>query len=61
MSSRGNVVVNWLDHQGQLLELEFHPNGIDYFVERTGEEGSSGVESQDFGVLLDRVANPLVA
>ena len=56
MSAQGNVVVNWPDQAGQLIELEFHSSGVDYFIERSGEEGT--VKSSDFGFskLLNRVA-----
>ena len=56
MSAQGNVVVNWPDQAGQLIELEFHSSGVDYFIERSGEEGT--VKRGDFGFskLLNRVA-----
>lgn len=40
MSAQGNVVVNWLDREGKLIELEFLPSAVEYFFERTGEEGN---------------------
>lgn len=38
MSAEGNIVVNWLDQGGQLVELEFDPKGINYFIEDGGKE-----------------------
>jgi hypothetical protein len=40
MSAQGNVVVNWLDQEDQLIELEFHSSSIEYFLERSALEGS---------------------
>ena len=56
MSAQGNVVVNWPDQDGQLVELEFLPSGIDYFIERSGEEGTVPKGDIGFTKLLNRVA-----
>jgi hypothetical protein len=56
MSAQGNVVVNWPDHGGRLIELEFHSNGVDYFVERSGEEDTVTSGDIGFSKLLSRVA-----
>ena len=55
MSAHGNVVVNWPDQAGELIELEFHSSGVDYFIERSGEEGTVGVGDIGFSKLLNRV------
>lgn len=39
MSSSGNVVANWLEAFGQMIELEFSPDGIHYFIESASDEG----------------------
>ena len=56
MSAQGNVVVNWPDQAGQLIELEFHSSGVDYFIERSGEEGTVQRGDVGFTKLLNRVA-----
>lgn len=56
MSAQGNVVVNWPDQAGQLIELEFHSSGVDYFIERSGEEGTDKRGDFGFRKLLNRVA-----
>ena len=56
MSSQGNVVVNWQDQDNQLVELEFLPSGIEYFIERSGEEGTVPAGDIGFTKLLHRVA-----
>ncbi|MFC5438513.1 hypothetical protein [Rhodanobacter ginsenosidimutans] len=40
MSAEGNVVVNWLDKTAQLVELEFDPDGVNYFIENGEIEGT---------------------
>lgn len=52
MSGQGNVVVNWLDQNNQLIELEFLKSGVEYFVESTGEEGAVSKGSIGFSELL---------
>lgn len=54
MSAQGNVVVNWLDKHRQLVELEFSPSGLDYFIEENGEEGTL-TKDMRFGQLLSRI------
>lgn len=61
MSAQGNVVVNWPDQDGQLVELEFHSSGVDYFIERSGEEGTVARGDIGFSKLLDRVAERVEA
>lgn len=39
MSALGNVVVNWLEASGDMVELEFSEEGIHYFIESTSNEG----------------------
>lgn len=56
MSAEGNVVVNWPDQHDQLVELEFHSSGVDYFIERSGEEGTIPREDIGFRELLNRIA-----
>lgn len=57
MSAQGNVVVNWPDQDGQLVELEFLPSGIEYFIERSGEEGAVAKGDIGFTKLLYRLAD----
>jgi hypothetical protein len=38
MSSSGNIVINWLDKAGGLIELEFDEQGIHYFNESASDE-----------------------
>ena len=56
MSNQGNVVVNWPDQDGQLVELEFHSSGVDYFIERSREEDTVASGNLGFRKLLKRVA-----
>ena len=56
MSAQGNVVVNWPDQADQLIELEFHSSGVEYFIERSGEEGTVKRGDVGFTKLLNRVA-----
>ena len=58
MSAQGNVVVNWLDQDDRLVELEFLPNGVDYFMERSGEEGTVPKGDLGFSKLMIRLAKP---
>jgi hypothetical protein len=48
MSSGGNVVINWLDNSGQLVELEFDSGHIHYFLESESDEGS--LPNNDLGL-----------
>ena len=52
MSTEGNVVINWLD-DGALIELEFATEGVQYYFERTGEEGVAS--SHAVAVLLNTI------
>ena len=61
MSAQGNVVVNWPDQDGQLVELEFHSSGVDYFIERRGEEGAVARGDIGFSKLLRQVAGRVEA
>lgn len=56
MTAQGNVVVNWLDQDRQLVELEFRSSGVDYFIESSGEEGTVPTNDIGFSKLLNRVA-----
>ncbi len=56
MSAERNVVVNWPDAGGQLVELEFHSSGVDYFVERSGEEDTVLANSAAFRNLSTLIA-----
>ena len=55
MSAYGNVVINWPEHDNEIIELEFSPSGIDYFIERNEEEGT--VTYDNIGLLFDLI-NP---
>jgi len=61
MSAQGNLVVNWPDSDNKLIELEFHSTDIDYYVERSGEEGT--VVRDEIGVndLLGKLVTERVA
>ena len=61
MSAQGNVVVNWPDQDRHLVELEFHSSGVDYFIERSGEESSVARGDIGFSKLLNRVAGRIEA
>lgn len=58
MSAQGNVVVNWPDQDDWLVELEFLPNGVDYFMESSGEEGTVPKGDIGFSKLMLRLAKP---
>jgi hypothetical protein len=48
LSPRGNVVTNWKDAKGQLVELEFDAHeGTSYFIEQTEDEG---IAESDFAL-----------
>ena len=55
MSSQGNVVVNWPDPGGELIELEFQPAGIEYFFERSDEEGFVPRSDLGFSMLHSKL------
>lgn len=55
MSAQGNVVVNWPDRDGQLVELEFQSSELEYFIERNEEEGSIPNSSIEHRKLLERL------
>lgn len=40
MSHAGNVVINWHDGKGRLIEIEFFPKKIEYFVESSALDDS---------------------
>ena len=40
MSRDGNIAVNWMDCNDQLVELEFAADRVRYFFESSGEESS---------------------
>jgi hypothetical protein len=40
MSGEGHLAVSWTDSKDQLIELEFFPDRIEFFIEATGDEGS---------------------
>lgn len=55
MSPCGQLITNWEDVDGNLVELEFLSGRVMYFIERTGEEGQ--VTRDDIGIssLLTRL------
>lgn len=55
MSSRGNVVVNWDDPVTGLVELEFTPDGVEYFVEQGEDEGFVLGSDVGLSALMERV------
>lgn len=61
MSARGNVVVNWLEQDGQLIELEFHSDGVDYFIESAGDEGTVANGDVGFSKLFQLVSENVAA
>ncbi len=62
MSSRGNVVVNWLASDNQMIELEFSAmDGIYYFIESTSEEGVISNSDIGFSQLYRKISPAPVA
>lgn len=61
MSARGNVVVNWPEQDGQLVELEFHSGGVDYFIESVGDEGTVANDDVGFSRLFQLVSESVAA
>ena len=47
MSRDGNIAVNWMDQNHNLVELEFAADQVRYFFESTGDE--SAVARTDVG------------
>ena len=42
LTDQGGLELCWEDTQGAARQIEFKPDGIDYYVAATGEEGSAG-------------------
>ncbi|KAB0575358.1 hypothetical protein F7Q92_18610 [Ideonella dechloratans] len=61
MSARGNVVVNWPEQDGQLVELEFHSSGVDYFIESSGDEGTVANSDIGFSKLFQLISESVTA
>lgn len=61
MSSQGNVVVNWPDPDNQLIELEFTPSGVEYFIEKDEEEGIVPKGHFGFSKLVKRLEEAVEA
>ena len=61
MSARGNVVVNWPEQDGQLVELEFHSDGVDYFIESASDEGTVPIGDVGFSKLFQLVSESVAA
>ncbi len=55
MSAQGNVVVNWPDAAGKLVELEFNSLRVDYFIESSGVEESVAMGASGFNQILDEI------
>ncbi len=43
LTLEGNIALGWEDKKGQSLEIEFHPDKIEYFIESLNEESSVGL------------------
>lgn len=60
MSAQGNVVVNWPDQNGSLVELEFQPSGVEYFIEKTGDEDLVTSDGVGFHKLATKLSDVVV-
>lgn len=58
MSADGNVVLNWLDrsNMSSIIELEFTGGEINYYIEKTDEEGSVVTNRYGFRQLINIIA-----
>jgi hypothetical protein len=55
MSRAGNVIINWHQPAGQLVELEFGRSHIEYYLESSGEEGEIAFNSDDATKLVGKI------
>lgn len=43
LTLEGNIALGWEDKNGQSLEIEFHPDKVEYLIEDLNEESSVGL------------------
>ena len=55
MSHAGNVVINWHDLRGGLVEIEFFPSRMEYFVETSNLDDSTSLEEDGMSRVYDIV------
>jgi len=53
LTAEGNLQLGWEDEQGRVVEVDFLPNRIDYFIESSQEEGSSRLDA--LPQLIERI------
>lgn len=51
----GNLQLGWENSQGQSIELEFYPNKIEYYIERSSEEGQTSLEETNINWLISEL------
>lgn len=57
LTDPGNLQLGWTDDRGGMVELEFFPDKIEYYLESLNEENS--VPSSEQGMLLEKVKSIL--
>ncbi len=58
LTHEGNLQVGWEDLHGNVVELEFFSDRIEYYVQTLGEEGAVKLESQDW--LTDKLRSTVL-
>lgn len=53
LTHQGDLQLGWEDVSGNVVELEFFPDRIEYYIELLNEEGSVGLEDQS--QLLEKI------
>ena len=53
LTHQGNLSLGWEDEHGNVVELEFFPNKVEYYIESLNEEGWVGLEA--LRQLIDKV------
>lgn len=52
--TEGNLQLSWNDDEGGCIELEFQPSGLEYYFEKTDEEGKSSYS--ELANLIEKIS-----
>lgn len=53
LTSEGNLQLGWEDGEGGVVEVDFLPDGVEYYIDTTGEEGTVRLEA--FPHFIERI------
>lgn len=45
LTSEGNIQLGWEDGEGGIVEVDFLPDGVEYYIDTAGEEGTVRLEA----------------